>query len=49
MQKCKGGHMAAKVNSKNWCNLCLKDTKSGKPAGTTAKERGQSENEMVRC
>jgi hypothetical protein len=40
MVKCKGGHMAEKVNAKGWCNLCLKDLKSGKPAGTTAKERG---------
>jgi hypothetical protein len=40
MVKCKGGHMAEKVNAKGWCNLCLKDLKAGKPAGTTAKERG---------
>ena len=42
-QKCKGGHTveAGKtVNAKGWCNLCLKDLRSGKPAGTTAKARG---------
>lgn len=28
------------TNAKAVCNLCLKDMKSGKPAGTTAKARG---------
>jgi len=40
MPQCKGRHEAEKINSRGWCNLCLKDLKSGKPAGTTAKERG---------
>lgn len=41
--KCNGGHQveAGKtVNAKGWCNLCLKDMQKGKPAGTTATERG---------
>lgn len=39
---CRGGHEVEPgktVNSHGWCNLCLKDMKMGKHAGTTAKER----------
>lgn len=39
-KKCKGGHQATETNEKGWCNLCLKDMRNGKPAGTTAKARG---------
>lgn len=28
------------VNSRGWCNLCLSDARRGRPAGTTARERG---------
>lgn len=41
--RCKGGHNVEEgktVNSQGWCNLCLKDLQRGKPAGTTARERG---------
>lgn len=41
--RCRGGHAveAGKtVSGKGWCNLCLKDLQRGKPAGTTARERG---------
>lgn len=40
MAQCKSGHEADKVNSKGWCNLCIKDQRQGRPVGTTAKERG---------
>lgn len=41
--RCAGGHAVEQgktVNSRGWCNLCLKDMQKGKPAGTTARERG---------
>lgn len=39
MQPCK--HCKQQTsNTKRVCNLCLKDIQRGRPAGTTARERG---------
>lgn len=41
--KCRGGHYIEEgktLSGGGYCNLCLKDLQRGKPAGTTAKERG---------
>ena len=41
--RCKGGHLLEQgktVNSKGYCNLCLRDIQRRKPVGTTASERG---------